>query len=343
VLNKIELKDAVGTKLAHDITEIRPGEFKGPAFRQGHTVCNEDICHLQRIGKNHLYVLDLEEDEIHENKAASIMAGALAGEGVIWEDDPREGKIKLCAGRDGLLKIDATALAAFNLVEEVMCATLHSHTLVKKGDLVAATRAIPLVMKRASIERAAAIARQSSAVLSVRSLRPANVGIVITGHEVYHHLIEDGFTPILTEKVEALGSKVGGVAFAPDDADMISQTIRSHLDTGCDLLLLTGGMSVDPDDVTRQGIRLAGATEMHYGAAVLPGAMFLAAYIGDVPLLGIPACGLHHRITVLDLVLPRILAGEKIDKKALAFLGLGGLCRDCEACTYPHCSFGKTV
>jgi len=341
VLKKIDLKDAVGTQLAHDITEIRPGEFKGAAFHKGHTVCNEDLCHLQKLGKNHLYVIDLAEDEIHEDQAAAILANALAGEGVAWKDEPREGKIKLLAARDGLLEVNTAVLTAFNLVDEVMCASLHNHTLVKKGQLVAATRAIPLVMKRAAIERAAAIARQDGPVLSVRTLRRTTVGLIVTGNEVYHGLIEDRFAPILTEKATALGSTVDGLTFAPDDEKLICRAIQNHLEGGCDLLMLSGGMSVDPDDVTRRGIRLAGATEMHYGSAVLPGAMFLVAYIGKIPLLGVPACGLYHRITVLDLVLPRILAGEHIGKAELAFLGHGGLCMDCEECTYPHCPFGK--
>jgi molybdenum cofactor synthesis domain-containing protein len=341
VLKKIKVEEAIGTQLAHDITEIRPGEFKGPAFRKGHTVCNDDICHLQKLGKNHLYLLDLEEDEVHENQAASILAGGLAGAGVVWENNPREGKIGLHAALGGLLTIDAAALAAFNMVEEVMCATLHSHTLVKKGELVAATRAIPLVMKRAPIERAAAIARQNGGVASVKPLRRARVGLVITGSEVYHGLIEDKFAPTLSAKVTALGSEVAGITFAPDDEERIADAIRRHIDSGCDLLLLSGGMSVDPDDVTRKAIRLAGAGEVHYGAAALPGAMFLTAIIGEVPLLGVPACGLHHRVTVLDLVLPRILAGERIGRKELAFIGHGGLCRDCPECSYPHCPFGK--
>ena len=341
MLKKIKLKDAVGNKLAHDITEIRPGEFKGPAFRKGHTVCNEDLCHLQKLGKNHLYTIDLAEDEIHEDQAAAILAAGLAGEGIVWQDEPREGKIKLLAERDGLFTVNTASLAAFNMVDEVMCATLHNHTLVKKNELVAATRAIPLVMKRAPIERAAAIARHNGATLSVKALRKAQVGLVITGNEVYHGLIEDRFAPILSEKVTNLGGSVAGLAFAPDNPDTISSAITTHLERGCDLLMLSGGMSVDPDDVTRQGIRLAGATEIHYGSAVLPGAMFLVAYIGNVPLLGVPACGLYHRITVLDLVLPRILTGEKIGKAELAFLGHGGLCKDCPECSYPHCPFGK--
>lgn len=341
MLKKIKVEDAVGTKLAHDVTEIRPGEFKGPAFRKGHTVCNEDICHLQKLGKNHLYLIDLEADEIHENQAASILARGLAGRGVEWRNDPKEGKIGLHAALNGLLRVDAAALAAFNLVDEVMCATLHSHTLVKKGELVAATRAIPLVMKRAPVERAAAIAAQNGGVVSVWTLNKARAGLVITGSEVYHGLIEDKFAPILSAKIHDLGSEVVDIVYAADDENMIAEGIKGLLNKGCDLLLLSGGMSVDPDDVTRKAIRRAGADQVHYGAAALPGAMFLTAYIGEVPLLGVPACGLHHRITVLDLILPRILSGERIGKKELAFIGHGGLCKDCPECTYPHCPFGK--
>jgi molybdenum cofactor synthesis domain-containing protein len=343
VIKTIKLKDAVGTKLAHDITEIRPGEFKGPAFHKGHTVCNEDLCRLQKLGKNHLYLIDLEADEIHENEAAAIMAEALAGRGVVWRNEPREGKIGLKADRDGLLVINVSALAAFNMIQEVMCATLHSHTLVKTGELVAATRAIPLVMKRMPVERAAAIAGQNGGVVSVRPIGKGKAGIIITGNEVYHGLIQDRFAPILTQKLTGLGCEVGRISFAPDDSEIIREAICAHIEQGCDLILLSGGMSVDPDDVTRKGIHLSGADEIHYGAAALPGAMFLVAYIGKVPLIGVPACGLYHPTTVLDLVLPRILAGEKIGRKELAFLGHGGLCRDCPECTYPRCAFGKGI
>ncbi len=343
MLKTIKVEDAVGTKLAHDITEIRPGEFKGPAFRKGHEVCNEDICHLQKLGKNHLYLIDLEDDEIHENQAAAILAAGLAGEGIKWQDNPKEGKIELRAAIDGLLKVDTAALAAFNMVDEVMCATLHSYTLVKKGELVAATRAIPLVMKRMPIERAAVIASQNGGAVSVQPLRKITVGLVITGNEIFDGLIQDKFAPILTAKIEALKSTVSEVVFTPDDTDRICAAIRHHIESGCQLILLSGGMSVDPDDVTRLAIRQAGADSFYYGAAVLPGAMFLTAYIGDIPLLGVPACGLHHRITVLDLVLPRILSGERIEKKDLSFLGHGGLCKDCPDCTYPHCPFGKGI
>jgi hypothetical protein len=229
VLKKMRLQEAIGSKLAHDITEIRPGEFKGPAFRRGHKVCEADLCHLQKLGKNHLYVLDLADDEIDENEAAVIMATALAGDGVTWKNGPREGKINLLAERDGLLVVNTAALAAFNLVDEVMCATLHNHTLVNRGDLVAGTRAIPLVMKRTPIERAAASAGQNGSVLSVKTLRSARVGLLITGNEVYHGLISDRFAPILTEKVKSLGSEVVGLDFAPDSCRGTSRQVGVSL------------------------------------------------------------------------------------------------------------------
>ena len=215
MIKTIRLEEAVGTQLAHDITEIRPGEFKGPAFRKGHTVCQEDLCHMQRLGKNHLYVIDLEEDEIHENEAAAILAGALAGEGIVWENNPREGKINLHAAQDGLLQVDVPSLAAFNLVDEVMCATLHSHTLVRQGELVGGTRALPLIMKRAPIERAAAIACQNGGVLAVQPLQKARAGLVVTGNEVYHGLIQDRFAPTLNRENRSLGVRGGGPFVCP--------------------------------------------------------------------------------------------------------------------------------
>jgi molybdenum cofactor synthesis domain-containing protein len=196
-------------------------------------------------------------------------------------------------------------------------------------------------MKRVPIERAAAIAAQNNGVVSVRPLHKTAVGLVITGNEIYHGLIQDQFAPILKSKIESLGSTISQVDVAPDDIERISKTIQRQIADGCRLILLTGGMSVDPDDVTRLAIQKAGADAIHYKAAALPGAMFLTAYIGEIPLLGVPGCGLHHQVTVLDLILPRILAGERIEKRELAFLGHGGLCKDCPDCTYPHCPFGK--
>lgn len=338
---KIKVEDAVGMVLAHDITEIRRGEFKGAAFRKGHKIREADICRLQRLGKNHLYVLRIEEGQLHENDAAIALADALCGDGVSWKDEPREGKISLLAAHDGLFKVDVVALYGINMLGEVMCATRHTNFLVKQGDVVAAARAIPLVIRSELIDEAVGIAQAHGGILNVKPLRKARAGIIITGNEVYSRLIEDQFEPILRRKMTRMGSEVVGVVFTPDDAEHIEREIRNLLSRGADLLLVTGGMSVDPDDVTRQAIAQAGAKEFIYGSPVLPGAMFMTSFIGDVPVLGIPACGLYHEATIFDLVLPRVLAGERLTRQDIAELGHGGLCLHCTECQYPVCPFGK--
>ena len=337
----IKVEDAVGTVLAHDITEIRRGEFKGPAFRKGHKVREDDICHLQRLGKRHLYVLNLEEGQLHENDAAIAMARSFCGEGVGWSEEPREGKINLVAACDGLFKANAAALTEVNLLGEVMCASRHTNYPVKKGEAVAALRAIPLVISAEIIDAAVAIARSAGGLFRVLPLRKAKAGILITGSEVFSRLIEDQFEPLLRRKMDAVGAEVLRVAFAPDETGHIAGEIGRLIAEGADLLLLTGGMSVDPDDVTRQAVLEAGASDILYGAPVIPGAMFMIATIGAVPVLGVPACGLYHDTTIFDLILPRVLAGERLTRREIAALGHGGLCLHCGECRYPRCPFGK--
>jgi len=252
-----------------------------------------------------------------------------------------------------------------------MCATLHTNTVVKKGREVAGTRAIPLVVKRGLVEQAVRAAQKGQGsgakgqgVIAVKELRKPKAGVVITGNEVYHGRIKDAFAPIIARKIEEYGGEIVGAYFAPDDEQFISDRLRELLAAGADLLITTGGMSVDPDDVTRFAIRNLGAADITYGSAVLPGAMVLVGYIhkvhsskfkvpsgGDselrtqnselIPVLGIPACGMYHNTTVFDLVLPRVLAGERIGREELAELGHGGLCLHCTECRYPVCPFGK--
>jgi len=338
---KIRVEDAVGMVLAHDITEIRRGEFKGPAFRKGHRLEEADICHLQRLGKRHLYVLKIDEGFVHEDEAAIALAEAFSGDGVTWKGPPKEGKIALIAERDGLFKVNVAALTEINLVGDIMCASRHTNFLVTEGATVAATRAIPLVIRTELLDRAVSVAQACGGLFQVKPLRKAKVGIVITGNEVFTRLIEDQFEPVLRRKVDQIGSEVIGVRFAPDDPDLIEQEIRGLLNMGAEFLLVTGGMSVDPDDVTRQGVAQAGAKDFIYGAPVLPGAMFMVSAIDDVPVLGIPACGLYHEATVFDLVLPRILAGEPLSREEIAAMGHGGLCLHCPECRFPVCPFGK--
>lgn len=373
----IPVADAVGMVLAHDITEIRQDDFKGRAFKKGHIVREEDISHLQRLGKENLFVLNIADDEMHEDDAAYALANALMGEGVKMEGEPKEGKINIIADRDGLLKINKHALTQFNMLGDVMCATLHNNTVVKKGHIVAGTRAIPLVVKKAIVEEAVAIANRVKAlksqsikdsdtltpghsgtyisgIIEVKELRKPKAGVVITGNEVYYGRIKDAFAPIIRKKIEEFNGEIVGIYYAPDNEEFIEARLRELIDAGADLLITTGGMSVDPDDVTRFAIRKLGATDITYGSAVLPGAMFLVAYISatatspihpfthsPIPVLGIPACGMYHKTTIFDLVLPRVLAGEKIGRHELAELGHGGLCLNCKECRYPVCPFGK--
>jgi molybdenum cofactor synthesis domain-containing protein len=363
-MKTIPIDQAVGTVLAHDITEIRPGEFKGPAFRKGHIVRQEDICRLQKLGKEHLFVLKVGDDELHENDAAWALAGALLGAGTAVQGEPKEGKVKIVALLDGLLKINKDALLAFNMVGEVMCATLHTDTIVRRGQTVAETRAIPLVIKKQIVEEAVKMAGKArtiqdtgsrlehsrhaactthpaSGVIEVRAMRKPRAGVVITGSEIFQGRIKDAFAPVISKKIEAVGGELAGVCYAPDDKESIVGRLRELLNAGADLLITTGGMSVDPDDVTRLAISELGASDIIYGSPVIPGAMFLIAYLASVPIIGIPACGLYANTTMFDLVLPRVLAGERIGRSEVAALGHGGLCMKCEACRYPVCPFGK--
>lgn len=338
----IPVTEAVGMVLPHDITEVVKDEFKGRAFKKGHIIRPEDVEHLRRLGKEHIYVLQLGSGEIHENEAALMLAGALAGSGITYSPEIVEGKVSLRASTDGLLRVNREALYRLNLLGEVMCATLQTYTPVKKGEEVAAARLIPLVGERKLVEEAAAIARQAFPLVDVVPLPAVKAGLVITGSEVFYGRIQDRFEAVLREKLAIIGSEVIRVGFAPDDVSLIADEIRKCLDAGAELIVTSGGMSVDPDDVTRLGIRKAGAEAAVYGTPVLPGAMFLSGRIGKVPVLGVPACGMFYKITVLDLVLPRVLIGEHIGRQELAALGHGGLCRQCGECRYPVCSFGKS-
>jgi len=337
----VPVEEAVGMVLPHDITEIVKDEFKGRAFKKGHIIREEDIEHLKRLGKEHIYVLKLGPDEIHENEAAEILARALSGPGSMLSAEPVEGKIAINAKCDGLLKVNEEALYRFNLLGVVMCSTLQTNTPVKKGENIAATRLIPLVSERAVVEEAAAIAKNANSIISVKELRKAKAGLIITGNEVFHGRIEDKFEQVLRNKLAKIGSEVISVTFAPDDIEIIGKAITDAIAGGADLIITSGGMSVDPDDVTRMGIEHAGATDCFYGTPVLPGAMFLSGKIEDIPVLGLPACGMFHNITVFDLILPRILTGESIGREEFARMGHGGLCRNCKRCQYPVCNFGK--
>ncbi len=337
----VPVHDAVGMVLCHDITEVLPGKSKGRAFKKGHVVEPADIEKLLNLGKEHLYVLTIKPGIIHEDDAAIRIAQAAAGPGITISE-PVEGRVNMVATSVGLLKIDVEALNQINQIEDVVLGTLHTNQQVSERRVVAATRIIPLVMEAEKIISVERVCRENHPVVQVKPFASLKVGIVTTGSEVYHGRIQDGFGPVLRSKFNALGSEVLRQVFVSDNVSMTVQAIRDLLSEGAQMIAVTGGMSVDPDDQTPLSIRQAGGRVVTYGAATFPGAMFMLAYIGDVPVLGLPACVMYHRASIFDLVVPRILAGEAVTRADIVALGHGGLCNLCPDCRYPVCGFGKS-
>lgn len=335
----IDTKDAAGHVLCHDITVIIRGEKKGVAFKKGHIVTEDDIPELLKLGKEHLYIWEKDENMYHEDEAAAILRDLCMGEGM-HATAPSEGKIELIADLDGILTIRRDALHRLNSIDQIMVASRHGFTPVRKGDKLAGTRVIPLVIEKRKMEMARD-AVGDTPILSVLPYLPLKAGIVTTGSEVYTGRIQDTFTPVLVEKLKEYGIEVVAHRLCSDDRGMITQALLDMKQEGCTLLLTTGGMSVDPDDKTPAAIRDTGCRIVSYGAPVLPGAMMMVAYLGQVPILGLPGCVMYAKRTIFDLLMPRVAAGVEITRDDIVSLGEGGLCLNCPVCTYPNCGFGK--
>lgn len=336
----IRTQDAVGHILCHDMTQIIKGVTKDAAFRKGHVVTEADIPVLLSMGKENLYVWEMEPGMLHENEAAEILYRICAGE-KMRPTPVKEGKIEVIAEEDGLLLVDDARLRAINGMGEIMIATRHGHCPVKKGDKLAGTRIIPLIIREEKMREAEAIGGDTP-LLTLKPFRKKKVGIVTTGSEVFHGRITDTFTPVIEEKLAEYGSEMGMHEILDDDKEAIAAAVRRMLDAGMDLILCTGGMSVDPDDRTPAAIRDSGAQVVSYGAPVLPGAMLMVAYAGGGrPVAGLPGCVMYAKRTVFDLVLPLFLADVPVTAEDLAAMGQGGLCLGCPVCTYPNCGFGK--
>ena len=336
----INTTEAVGHVLCHDITRIVKDVVKDTAFRKGHIVTEEDIPVLLSLGKDHLYVWEKDENILHENEAAEILYGVCKNENM-HPTEVKEGKIELIADCDGLFQVDVPRLDAINEIDEIMIATRHTNTPVKKGDRLLGTRVIPLVIAKEKMELVKETAGPKPLV-SLTPYRPLKAGIVTTGNEVYYGRIQDTFTPVIIDKLASYGIEVMDQILCNDDMEKITNAILKLKEEGADLILCTGGMSVDPDDRTPGAIKNTGARIVSYGAPVLPGAMFLLAYLSDgTPIMGLPGCVMYAKATVFDLVLPRIAAGVEVTKKDLAHMGNGGFCLGCKTCHYPNCGFGK--
>ncbi len=344
-LASVPVQEAVGRTALHDMTRIEPEVSKEPAFSAGQQITAGDVCRLQRMGRNRLYVQEaaiVQEGWVHENDAVLAFAESMAGQGVAFDPRPREGKINFTAERDGLFVVDLHILEAFNLIPDVMCATRQSHSVVSEGRPLAGTRAIPLYILKERFDHAVqALEAGEEYLLSVLPMRSANVGILVTGTEVYQGLIEDKFIPVIKRKVEKLGCRIAGTDIVPDDEKAVAEGTKNLMEAGADLIVTTAGLSVDPEDVTRQGLMSAGLTDMLYGAPVLPGTMLMLGRIGTVQVVGVPACALFFKTTSFDLVLPRLLADLPVTRLDLARFAEGGFCLNCRTCTFPKCPFGK--
>ena len=343
----IKTEEAVGTVLCHDITQIIPGVTKDAVFRKGHVVTAEDIPVLLSVGKEWLYVWEQKEGMLHENDAAEILCSMCLG-AHMERSQAKEGKIELSAACDGLLKVHSQALKAVNGFGQMMIATRHGNFPVKKGDKLAGTRIIPLVIEEEKMNRAKSLAMEITKGRPILELKPflhKKVGIVTTGNEVYSGRIQDQFTPVILEKLSEYDTELTGHVTLNDDDKRVTAAILKLIEEGAQVVICTGGMSVDPDDRTPLAIKNTGSRILSYGAPVLPGAMFLLSYYSaggrQAVVMGLPGCVMYAKRTIFDLILPRVMADDPVTADELAALGEGGLCLNCPQCTFPNCGFGK--
>ena len=339
-MKQIRIEDSVGCILSHDVTKIVPGEFKGMLFKKGHVIREEDIPKLLDIGKEHIYVWKPKKGQLHENDAAIRVKDLVLGQGCYISEEIKEGKIDFFANTQGIVKINKDLLLKLNLLGEIIVSTIHNNTPVKKGEKIGATRVIPLIIDEKKILEAEKIIKEK--IISVEEIKPKKAVLITTGNEVYKGRIKDAFLPVMKEKLEYYGSEIVKQIILPDNKEMITENILKVIEEDkVDMIICTGGMSVDPDDVTPSAIKDCNGEIVTYGAPVLPGAMFLLAYYKNIPILGVPSCAMYSKRTIFDLVLPRILADEKLSFEDIARFGNGGMCLNCEICSFPHCSFGK--
>ncbi len=337
-MKKIAVENAVGMVLGHDITKIVPGEFKGRAFKKGHIIQKEDIDELLKLGKEHIYVWEQSIGELHEDEAALRIAGAVAGENVEYTE-PKEGKTTLKAKIKGLFKVNSRLLYEINSIEYISIASLPGNFPVEEGQGLAGARIIPLIIEGSKVEEVERLCREKGFALEVLEYKKLKAALIITGNEIYRGRIEDKFTPVLLKKLDYFAADYLGRTFCPDSAEEITRAILEYKKQGADLILLTGGMSVDPDDLTPSAIRKSGAQVVTYGAPVQPGNMFMLAYLGSAALMGVPGCAMYYRTTILDAVLPRVFAAQTLSKEDFVRMGEGGFCLTCDSCRYPNCFF----
>lgn len=342
-MKQIKAVEAVGHILCHDITQIIKDVTKDVVFKKGHVIREEDIPVLLSVGKENLYVWEKQEGILHENEAAEILYNICKNE-YMKPSPVKEGKIEVIADADGLFKLDAERLNKINSLGEMMIATRHGNTIVKREDKLAGTRVIPLIIEEEKMIKAQEIGA-GIPLMSIMPFKHKKVGIVTTGSEVFRGRIKDTFGPVVREKFMEFDTEILGQTIVDDNKEGITAAVLSYIEKGADIVVCTGGMSVDPDDCTPGAIKDTGAEIITYGAPVLPGAMILISYYDHngkkVPIIGLPGCVMYAKRTIFDLILPRIMADDSLNKSDIDRLGQGGLCLNCDICTYPNCGFGK--
>ena len=337
-MKKIAVEQAVGMTLCHDITKMVDG-FKGAAFKRGHVIREEDVEELLNIGKKTVFIWEENAGELHEEDCARRLAAMAPVEGAHYTA-PSEGKVLLMADMRGMLRVNTELLRKINSIGDITISTLPDHYPVEVGARLASMRIVPLVTKEAQIIEAEKLC-ENEKLLDLRPYQHKKIGVIITGSEVYSGRIKDKFEPVVRRKMEHYPGEILGVTICDDDLDMIVNAAKTYLDQGAEFLIFTGGMSVDPDDLTPTAIRKLGADIVSHGVPSQPGNMTLVAYLNDVAVLGVPGAAISLPTTIFDVLLPQIFAGDKLTKKDLVNLGDGGLCQMCKACHFPNCTFGR--
>lgn len=337
-MKKIRVQDAVGMELCHDITEMNDG-FKGAAFKRGHIIREQDIGHMLRIGKQHVFVWEENAGEVHEDDCARRMA-AMAPVGGAHYTEPAEGKVLLIADQRGMFRVNRKLLNKINSIGDITICTLPDHYPVEVGARLASMRIVPLVTKEEQILEAEKLCAEEK-LLDLRPYQHKRVGVIITGSEIYHGRIQDKFGSVVQAKMKHYPSEMVGIRICEDKLEEIVDAAKQHLANGADFLIFTGGMSVDPDDLTPAAIRELGAEIVAYGVPSQPGNMTLVAYLGDIPILGVPGAAIKLPTTVFDVLLPQIFSGDKITREELTGLADSGLCQMCKVCHWPNCTFGR--
>lgn len=337
-MKKVKTEDAVGLTLCHDITAMRDG-FKGAQFKRGHVIAAEDIPMLLDIGKKTIFVWEEQAGEIHEEDAALRMA-AMAPVELAHYTGPSEGKMQLMADQRGMFRVDTDLLRELNSIGDLTITSLPDHYPVEIGARIASMRIVPLVTREEQIIRAETLCAGQK-LFDLRPYRNLKVGIIITGSEIYTGRIKDKFEPVARKKLEQYPAEILGVAVCDDELDMLVSAANGFLQQGAELLIFSGGMSVDPDDLTPSAIHALGADVVTHGVPSQPGNMTLAAYLGDVAILGVPGAAISMPTTIFDVLLPQVFTGDKLTKDDLVRLGDGGLCQQCKSCHFPNCTFGR--